>query len=173
MQQQPWGTHQCGQGRVLQDQPSTQACGCPGAAQSRSPAADSPGPLMFGLQNLGHCCSVGSRIFTAGLPSDERQIIHPVIAHSNVDLGLSQVLGDVFPDTAALALHEGFDGSTGNSFKPGQLCPMVRFSQCDAPSSSGAWSGGGWGGERQQGRGSPRGTGKSSLEAVGSGRAPR
>lgn len=76
----------------------------------------------------------------AGLPSDERQIIHPVIAHSNLDLGLSQVLGNIFPDTAAFSLHEGFDGTDGNSFKPGQLCPVMPFSQWDALSSAGAWS---------------------------------
>lgn len=65
--------------------------------------------------------------FMAELPSAEGQIIHPVIAHSNLDLGLSQVLGNVFPDTATFALREGFDGSARNSFKPGQLYPAMPF----------------------------------------------
>lgn len=76
----------------------------------------------------------------AGLLSDERQIIHPVIAHSNLDLGLSQVLGNVFPDTAIFSLCEGFDGHAGNGFKPGRLCPVMPFCQWDALSCSGAWS---------------------------------
>lgn len=76
----------------------------------------------------------------AGLPSDERQIIHPVIAHSNLDLGLSQVLGNVFPDTAIFSLCEEFDGHAGNGFKPGRFCPVMPFCQWDALSCSGAWS---------------------------------
>lgn len=116
------------------------------------------------------CRSIWLLIFMAGLPSDERQIIHPVIAHSNSHLGLSQVLGNVFPDTATFSLHEGFDGSAGNSFKPRQLCPMMSVSQWDALSSSGAWSR--WDGA-ERGWGSPRGTGNNLREAIGSVWAPK
>lgn len=91
----------------------------------------------FGCKTWASATPFGSWIFMAGLPSDERQIIHP---HSNLDLGLSQVLGSIFPDTAAFSLHEGFDGSAGNTFKPGQLCPVLPFSHWNALSSSGAWS---------------------------------
>lgn len=91
----------------------------------------------FGCKTWASATPFGSWIFMAGLPSDEKQIIHP---HSNLDLGLSQVLGNIFPDTAAFSLHEGFDGSAGNSFKPGHLCPVMPFSQWDALSSSGGWS---------------------------------
>lgn len=108
----------------------------------------------------------------ARLPSDERQIIHPVIAHSSLDRGLSQVLGNIFPDTAAFALHEGFDGSAGNSFKPGQLCPAMPFSQWDALSSSSAWSRQGMG-QREAAVLWVTTRHRISLEAVGSVRAPK
>lgn len=49
------------------------------------------GCSRFGCKTWASASPFGSRIFMTGLPSDERQIIHPVIAHSNLDLGLSQV----------------------------------------------------------------------------------
>lgn len=98
------------------------------------------GCSRFGYNTWASAAPFGSQVFMAGLPSDERQIIHPVIAHSNLDLGLSQVLGNVFPDTAIFSLCEGFDGHAGNGFKPGRLCPVMPFCQRDAWSCSGAWS---------------------------------
>lgn len=80
-------------GQILQNHPSTKVC-----IWSRC------------SQVLGSSCSqphasaalFGSWIFIAGLPSDERPIIHPVIAHSYLDLGLSHVLGNIFLDTATI-----------------------------------------------------------------------
>lgn len=104
----------------------TDPSGPPLSTSLRLPQA-LPSPGVQLQPAMASAAPFGSWIFTAGLPSDERPIIHPVIAHSCLDLGLSQVLGNIFLDTATFSLHEGFDGSAANSFKPSQLCPCDAF----------------------------------------------
>lgn len=83
-------------------------------------------PMPWG-PSAASAAPFGSWIFIAGLPSDERLIIHPVIAQSYSELGLSQLLGNIFLATVPFSLREGFGRSAANSFKPRQLCPVMPF----------------------------------------------
>lgn len=143
----------------------TDPSGPPLSTSLRLPQA-LPSPGVQLQPAMASAAPFGSWIFTAGLPSDERPIIHPVIAHSCLDLGLSQVLGNISLTQPHFPCMRASTEVLQIVSSPASFALVMPFSQWDALSSSGAWSRLGLGQREEQGCGSPRGTGKSLLEAV-------